>query len=541
MLQRNGGKMTADHVIEELRAGLRESQGAIKPSQIRALRNVASPKAVEELHPDDHHSPELPCRSREPEVVNLADEFSFEATEAGEYSPASLLPAPIPRVSSQHRDLLQAPPYLFQGPLFAAQKTWSGGDAVLPAPVAAEVPPVPSLAAIARGAVSPQASDDDAESAEVDRFVQMTPVPVASSAAKDSGDVREVKGLAVPRLELPLIEPDSGLDRGDPEVPLVDCSRSIAERGLGPSPRRRPVSQRRREHSASAQDAEEHDSSLYLLPSASAVDSLRPSLDECLRMITMTRSRVLEAGPDPLATASIDANKRCSLLQEKQTLSRSMESLREKMRNTQQINERYAEKARSSLTKLVESECLLIATQDELRKVRMQSRRSKEQIEEHREACVSLRESLKARVQDLAQVLRGEKCVLEIVKQEIGQLAHVIEELGGRLQIKTSEVHDLQMANQELVDRISASKNALAAAAGRRGNDPAAVDNGPLGSCIKMLSSLSSSAEESQAVDMDLPTLRDLVSCKDMQLAALHRKIRHLTEFGNGSEPGCAL
>eukprot|EP00429_Kryptoperidinium_foliaceum_P072947 CAMPEP_0176054716 /NCGR_PEP_ID=MMETSP0120_2-20121206/27228_1 /TAXON_ID=160619 /ORGANISM="Kryptoperidinium foliaceum, Strain CCMP 1326" /LENGTH=386 /DNA_ID=CAMNT_0017388189 /DNA_START=81 /DNA_END=1239 /DNA_ORIENTATION=+ len=316
----------------------------------------------------------------------------------------------------------------------------------------------------------------------------------------------------------------------------------------------------------------------------------RLQLFACAKLLADARAEFL--GPEDASVAGIPAPEmtqphamRQALLEEKRALGVSMEALRSTMRSLQEEGETCTTRARASAADYLASECLLLAVQDNFRKVRNQLRRSREQVEEHEQANDKFRQQLEACAFALGDTIAQESEAHEAMRQEVEQLRQVTEDLEARLRTKASEIERLSGANAVAVRKVGAATERWRLARRQRASD---VDRGPIGICLSTLRDVASRLGPDSAlalpspqsghcgawlaqtpppavpapsegerlqrelqdtihtqlwegldpvckigeVGMDLPTLRRLVSNKEEHLAVLHRKIRLLAECG---------
>lgn len=257
------------------------------------------------------------------------------------------------------------------------------------------------------------------------------------------------------------------------------------------------------------------------------------------------------------------------LLEDKRVLATSMENLRATMRTLQEDGECCTTRARSSAGRLLATECERLAVEDELEKVRGQLRRSRVQISEHVQAGECLARRLEACAGAFSEAISQEVESQEAVRHEVDQLRGVTEDLEGRLEAKVSELQRLREANEAAVAKVTAAANDWRQA---RESCEAALDASDLGTCVRAIQELiiaeqrrqqqaarrpedkepelrptacaelpprgcsQSGLEPQLPVQPDLQVLRDLVSSKEEQLAALHRKIRFLSEPSGADE-----
>lgn len=321
-------------------------------------------------------------------------------------------------------------------------------------------------------------------------------------------------------------------------------------------------------------------------------------LAACLRSLGEVHARIL-GSEDPIAAASPGAEveaqhrARALLLEEKRALGTSMEELRATMRALQEDGEWCMVRTRSSAAQLMATESVAFATRDELEKVRSQLRRSREQISEHQEARAQLKQQLEACAIAFGEAVSQEAEAQEAMRQEVDQLRQVTEDLEGRLRAKAVEIERLRYANSAVADKAGATREAWRQA---RDACAAALEAGALGGCMRALKDLTADTRRDtrsqtplrlgakhadsddrlrldgglqqvgardklqqelqdaiheqlwQGLDRgksaaeswqpDLQTLRELVKSKEEQLAALHRKIRFLSEADTSESAG---
>jgi len=283
--------------------------------------------------------------------------------------------------------------------------------------------------------------------------------------------------------------------------------------------------------------------------------SCASTLEHVRRCMVGTENPLVAASPGAEVEAQQQARR--ALLEEKRVLGNAMEELRSTMRGLQEDGERCIHSSRTSASRLLASRALTSASQDEVNKVKGQLRRSREQVAEHVEATMQLREELQLCAGAFSDAVSQEADAHVAMRQEVEQLTQVTEDLEARLRAKSHDIAKAKEANLEAASRVAAALEQWATSHRTR---TAAIDQGPLGDCLDALRSVASgqpsqrtrtsgaaqvgatgpSAPPSepkvgvqQDIEvLDVTTLRFLVTSKEEQLAALHRKIRFLTESG---------
>mmetsp|Transcript_28463 Transcript_28463/g.94486 ORF Transcript_28463/g.94486 Transcript_28463/m.94486 type:complete len:483 (-) Transcript_28463:30-1478(-) len=312
----------------------------------------------------------------------------------------------------------------------------------------------------------------------------------------------------------------------------------------------------------------------------------RTRLTECLCMLEGVREQTLGVD-NASAVASTEAqpqsqhDARNTLLEEKQVLASAMEKLRATMRTLQEEGELCTVKARSSAAHLMAVECLKFATQDELDKVHGQLHRSLEQVSEHKEARKRLQQQLEGCAIAFSEAVSQEAEAQDVMRHEIDQLRGVTEDLESRLRAKANETQRLRDANQVAAKNVASAVDDWRQV---RTDCAVALESGALGTCMNTLKELTIAEHRPpsrsqtpvrlhfngaylqpalaggesggnrlqqqlqdkiheqlwqglergkgtvEMMQMHSQALRDLVSSKEEQLAALHRKIRFLSE-----------
>eukprot|EP00449_Zooxanthella_nutricula_P044390 CAMPEP_0198589016 /NCGR_PEP_ID=MMETSP1462-20131121/133857_1 /TAXON_ID=1333877 /ORGANISM="Brandtodinium nutriculum, Strain RCC3387" /LENGTH=272 /DNA_ID=CAMNT_0044320525 /DNA_START=39 /DNA_END=854 /DNA_ORIENTATION=+ len=252
------------------------------------------------------------------------------------------------------------------------------------------------------------------------------------------------------------------------------------------------------------------------------------------------------------------------------------------MREIQEDSERCTTRARAGGAQLLAFECVVSAINDELIKLQTQLRRSQEQSAEHADAQTRLRRQLEAFAAAFNDALAQERDAQEAMRQEVDQLRQVTEDLEGRLHAKALEIERLRQANAAAVACAGVARAAWQRAQRER---MVSLDEGPLGASIAALEGLLARPQAPDAVlagaagaaargaegphvlptpaggerlhrqlqdaihqqlwdglppgkagafgeasEEELPAMRSLVKAKETQLAALHGKIRFLSE-----------
>ena len=149
---------------------------------------------------------------------------------------------------------------------------------------------------------------------------------------------------------------------------------------------------------------------------------------------------------------------RGKLLEEKRELGCSMEELRAMMRVLQEGGEVTTLRGRAHEALRVAAEARLAASHDELAKAQGQLRRSALQREEHREARERLREELSQCLANFQAVLSAEEEAQAAVRQEVGQLRAVTQDLEERLRAKVLETAELNEAGRGAAERLAAAE-----------------------------------------------------------------------------------
>jgi len=352
---------------------------------------------------------------------------------------------------------------------------------------------------------------------------------------------------------------------------------------LATPPRRAPGAAGRTSERASSSEVPHHQEAASSLATDECPPRLRERLTECLQQLNDFWDVAL-GGPDsPSAALRADSDGRqChalrqSLLEEKANLTASMESLRATMRTLQEEGERRTTQAQRDATELMMMECRKTATLDDLDKVSSQLRRSREQQKEHSQACNLLRQHLDSFAAAFNDAVAQEVETQESMRIEIDQLRGVTEDLQTRVCSKAEEGERLRAANKASEEELDMARRAWRAA---RMDCVTALRNSEWGQCNRALQELLSIDEDgggggpqtttsnlvvaapptderlearledtiakrlacedvnkSKLESLDLQVLRDMVSGKEEQLAALHAKIRFLSETDSPEQP----
>jgi len=296
---------------------------------------------------------------------------------------------------------------------------------------------------------------------------------------------------------------------------------------------------------------------------------------ETVRM-SMIGTEDAKVASSPGAHVEAQQQARCTLLEDKRVLGSAMEELRSTMRALQEGGERCTFRSRTCAARLLATRALTAASRDEVCKVQAQLRRAREQLAEHRSAKSRVQEELLLSAAAFGEALSQEAEANICMRQEVDQLTQVTEDLESRLRAKSADIAKAKEANAEATSKVA---TALERWRNLREARKDALDHGPLGDCLAVLRLVASgqglqsgsTAEKDQppvaklqstTADghpaaaprqneasatslgrppppqkdfeaLDLAELRHLVSCKEEQLATLHRKIRFLTVSGS--------
>ncbi|CAE7265266.1 unnamed protein product [Symbiodinium sp. CCMP2592] len=165
---------------------------------------------------------------------------------------------------------------------------------------------------------------------------------------------------------------------------------------------------------------------------------------ECLSALETGLVTVISGHVEP----SGDHADRCGLLQQKQQLSSQMETLRATMRHVQEDGEHCSNEARQFEAEGALDYIKVAAQRDKLQTLREQIRRSKLQAAEHRRAERELRTEVDRAKATFQEVLSVESDVQAAVRNEIGQLQQVVQDLTTRIDAKSAEIERLERANE---------------------------------------------------------------------------------------------
>ncbi|CAJ1350928.1 unnamed protein product, partial [Effrenium voratum] len=159
-------------------------------------------------------------------------------------------------------------------------------------------------------------------------------------------------------------------------------------------------------------------------------------------------------GDEPLSADHADRNE---LLEQKHVLSSQMEELRATMRNVQEDGEHCSDQARQFEAEGALDLIKVAAQRDKLQTLREQLQRSRQQAVEHRRAERELRAEIERAKATFHEVISVELEVQAAVRNEIGQLRQVVQDLAARIETKMDEISRLEQANEWAAAEVSSA------------------------------------------------------------------------------------
>ncbi|CAL1157584.1 unnamed protein product [Cladocopium goreaui] len=153
---------------------------------------------------------------------------------------------------------------------------------------------------------------------------------------------------------------------------------------------------------------------------------------------------------------STDADRKV-LLERKQLLSSQMEELRATMRQVQEDSERSSDEARQCEAEAALELSKVAALRDKVQTLLQQIQRSQQQALEHRRAERDLRVEMERAKGTFQEVISVEMDVQMAIRNEIGQLQQVVQDLANRIETKMSEIDRLEQANSWARAEVSGS------------------------------------------------------------------------------------
>lgn len=153
---------------------------------------------------------------------------------------------------------------------------------------------------------------------------------------------------------------------------------------------------------------------------------------------------------------STDADRKV-LLERKQLLSSQMEELRATMRQVQEDSERSSDEARQCEAEAALELSKVAALRDKVQTLLQQIQRSQQQALEHRRAERDLRVEMERAKGTFQEVISVEMDVQMAIRNEIGQLQQVVQDLANRIETEMSEIDRLEQANSWARAEVSGS------------------------------------------------------------------------------------